>query len=139
MTYSYTYSGAGRVTGKLMGWQMYNPNNPASPYPQYVSAQYTWDNQGKMASLTYGPEYTYQYDNVGRLNGMSIMLESGGIEYSEPMATATYGGNGASPNQMSGLSYNNSGVFFINEQISYNPLGQVVSEVATSIFGPTLL
>ncbi|MGD0776021.1 MAG: hypothetical protein ABSC05_24660, partial [Candidatus Solibacter sp.] len=34
-------------------------------------AAYTWDQEGRMTSINYGPQYTLTYDANGRLGGMS--------------------------------------------------------------------
>jgi len=73
VSYSYVYNGAGRVTSQTMNWGMYDPDNPGTPMPLSLTANYQWDNEGKMTSL-FNPvsgQYLYQYDNMGRLNGMS--------------------------------------------------------------------
>ena len=65
--YEYSYNQAGRVTGNRMlanggGMQVFD-----------LQAQYGWDNQGRMNSMTYpwGPVMSYTFDAMGRPTGMS--------------------------------------------------------------------
>jgi RHS repeat-associated protein len=105
---------------------MYNPNNPGTPYSSSMVANYQWDNEGKMASMTYpgspGPTYTYQYDNVARLNGMAVTYSGGNGPYS--VATAGYGPAGQLLNLYYGEPvYEN----YIYETLTYNSLLQVTN------------
>jgi YD repeat-containing protein len=70
--YYYTYNAAGRVTSQ----RLYA--SPAGWYwpPLDVTTNYTWDNEGKLTQMNYpgvvNPyPYQYQYDQLGRLNGMT--------------------------------------------------------------------
>jgi hypothetical protein len=70
-----------------------------------------WDIMGRMTSLTYplsGPAYSYQYDSMARLNGMT----SG----TQQVASAAYNTAG----QISSIGY-----FGFNETRQYNSLNQV--------------
>ena len=122
MAYLYSYNTAGRVTAQRM--RLTNGNTVD------LTASYTWDNQGRMTSMGYpgsanryaGQDvYTYQYDAMGRLCGMTTpMCDSGqdppGCVYTQTVATATYNSIG----QMSALSYDN-----FTENRSYNSLLQL--------------
>ena len=55
-------------------------------------AAYTWDNEGRMTGINYGPWYAFTYDANGRLGGMSG---------SDLTMTASYGVAG----EMLGLTY----------------------------------
>ena len=124
-----------------MSWSIYNPNNPASPYTENMIANYQWDNEGKMTSTTammppglYGPTYTYQYDNMGRLNGMAVPgVDSDGDPTSTPVAAAGYGPAG----QMLNLSYWDS-IYGprVNETFNYNALLQVTQMTAQNPYYP---
>jgi len=90
-----------------------------------LSASYAWDTEGKLTSMTY-PTYggasalvfDYQYDSIGRMNGMT---ENPGWGGQQSMASATLGPAG----QLTALSYFlYSNYMGINEAISYNNLLQ---------------
>ena len=75
-TYAYSYSQPGRMTAQRLRMQ---PANPGTNGTVDLDATYGWDTEGKMTSLTYPtsgiglgtpPQYTYQYDVMGRLTGM---------------------------------------------------------------------
>jgi len=114
-TYQYSYNPAGRVTGQRLqyapaGWQS------AGGTPLNLDAYYTWDNEGKMTAMEYPgkfsngdnqPAYTYSYDPMGHLNGMT-----------ENFCTAAAGDTWPSC-----LSYNSNQV----ASASYSPAGQMTS------------
>jgi YD repeat-containing protein len=88
-------------------------------------AAYSWDNEGRMTSINYGPQYTLTYDANGRLGGMS------GLDLS---LTASYGPAG----EMLGLSYQGYyGVDHYTETRTYNPMLQITRmTVAGTSFSP---
>src|ERR1017187_2670866 len=55
-------AGTGRVTAQHADYE----NNIHG-----FDAAYTWDNEGRMTGINYGPQYTMTYDANGRLGGMS--------------------------------------------------------------------
>ncbi len=92
--YEYSYNQAGRVTGNRMlgnggGMQVFD-----------LQAQYGWDNQGRMNSMTYpsGPVMSYTFDAMGRPSGMSetaCVLPGGQTCTTQSWgASATYGSAG---------------------------------------------
>ncbi len=102
MAYLYSYNQAGRVTTQQF----------VLPFPYTLQASYTWDNQGRMASLTY-PEHgpttqSYQYNAMGNLSGIT---QSNCARYNDDgscdalqnptVATATYNFAG----QVTNLTY----------------------------------
>jgi hypothetical protein len=121
-TYGYGYNVAGRITSQTM--------SIPSPLAINLSASYGYDTltdtEGKLLSMTY-PTYggsnalvfDYQYDSIGRLNGMTE--DPGYGQGQQSMASATLGPAG----QLTALSYflyaNGVG---INETIGYNNLLQ---------------
>jgi YD repeat-containing protein len=162
--YLYSYNAAGRVTSQQMGVQI--------PIPQYqnptfitwltFTANYQWDNEGRMTSLEYPtvsllrnwPWQTsfslqtaaYQYDINGRMAGMT--WDSGNGDGPQPYASATYGPAG----QMLTLSYGvgtetrtyNSLLQLTNQSVpgylnmTYNyPAGQNNGRIAGSVDGIT--
>jgi len=131
-SYSYSYNQAGRVISQ--GMNLGTPGN----YCQTLTATYQWDNEGRMAQVGYpvcqhgyppppaGPLYAMQYDNMGRLNGMTQDLGDGNGP--QPEASAGYGPAG----QMLNLSY-----FGVTETRTYNSLLQLTQMTATN--GSTLM
>ncbi len=58
-THTYGYTASGLVTSKTQAGGGYDD----------LTADYTWDNEGKMVSVeypSYGPTFTYTYDSMGR-------------------------------------------------------------------------
>jgi RHS repeat-associated protein len=116
-TYGYGYNVAGRTTSQTM--------SIPSPLSVNLSASYAWDTEGKLTSMpypTYGGAsalvFDYQYDSIGRMNGMT---ENPGWGGQQSMASATLGPAG----QLTALSYFlYSNYMGINEAISYNNLLQ---------------
>jgi RHS repeat-associated protein len=98
----YSYNQAGRVTAQHMDYD-YGRNT--------FDAAYSWDSEGRMTNLNYGPSYQLQYDVNGRLSGMSSEV------------TATYGVAG----EMTGLSY-----FGFSETRTYNSMLQMTQQTVTN-------
>jgi RHS repeat-associated protein len=106
-----------------------------------VAATYTWDNQGRMTSLSYpgpaeqsnssepGPVNTYTYDAMGNL--ASLSQQCSGCQdfplllYSPVSANATYNQAG----QVTGLTYGGNYPVF-QETRSYNSLLQLTTATA---------
>ena len=65
MSYMYSYNQAGRVTAQHMDYDAGSGNAVS------FDAGYTWDTEGRMTGINYGPQYTMTYDANGRLGGMS--------------------------------------------------------------------
>jgi RHS repeat-associated protein len=104
-----------------MYWSMYNPNNPGSPYPETMTETYGWDNEGKMTSM--GAFDAYQYDSMGRLNGMTVNYNDGYGPWT--VASAAYGPAG----QLLSLTNTTPGSpsSSVSESFSYNALLQMTS------------
>ena len=81
--YEYSYNQAGRVTGNRM------LTTPSGETLFDLKAQYAWDNQGRMTSMTYpsGTAMTYAFDPMGRPSTMTQ-------NQSFTAAAATYGSAG---------------------------------------------
>ena len=123
MYYMYSYNQAGRVTNQRMTYS-FQPGGSLATVVNW-DATYTWDNQGRMTSLGYpanGPQYAYQYDNMGRLSGMT--------ENGNAMATATYTAIG----QVSQLTYDN-----LTESRAYDPVMQLLTRMAAIRQGGLLM
>ena len=132
-TYSYVYNQAGRVMTQNLTTSM---SNPGYAVPLYLTASYQWDNEGRMTQVAYPavcwaapcyptppiPVYAMQYDNVGRLNGMTEDLQDGNGP--QGVATAGYGPAG----QLLNLSY-----FGVSETRTYNSLLQLTRMTATGL------
>ena len=88
-------------------------------------AAYTWDDQGRMTGINYGPQYTLTYDANGRLGGMSG---------SDLSMTASYGVAG----EMLGVNYHgNAQLDSYNETRTYNAMLQMTQvTVAGTTFTP---
>jgi YD repeat-containing protein len=85
--YQYNYTTGGRVAGnRMLAGVTGSPNAPVD-----LQAQYTWDNQGRMTSLTYpsGPTLTYGFDAMGRANAVTGTLGARSFN-----GSATYGSSG---------------------------------------------
>ena len=130
-SYSYGYNQAGRVVSQGMSIEI-------SPWMGLgMTATYQWDTEGRMTSTTYpvvawpgwgtptAPAYAYQYDNVGRLNGMTEDLQDG----NGPQGVATAGYRPAG--QLLNLSY-----FGVSETRTYNSLLQLTRMTATGLKRP---
>ncbi len=101
-----------------------------------MTATYQWDNEGRMTSVAYpsyawsgwtppaAPTYGFQYDNVGRLNGM--VLDPNGTP--STVATATYGAAG----EMQSLAY-----LGVTQNMTYNSLLQLTHLTAGSLMDMT--
>ncbi len=85
--YEYSYNQAGRVTGN----RMLVKEAPGSPGLD-LQAQYAWDTQGRMTSMTYpsGAAMTYGFDAMGRPITMTQMVGSQSLQ----AGSATYGSAG---------------------------------------------
>src|ERR1039458_6224926 len=138
-TYSYVYNQAGRVMTQNLTTSM---SNPGYAVPLYLTASYQWDNEGRMTQVAYPavcwaapcypgtppiPVYAMQYDNVGRLNGMTEDLQDG--NGTQGVATAGYGPAG----QLLNLSY-----FGVNETRTDNRLLELTRMTATGLTGARL-
>ena len=121
-SYSYSYNQAGRVISQ--GMSLGAPGN----YCWTLTATYQWDNEGRMTQIGYpmcwhnGPPpsgrlLAMQYDNMGRLNGMTQDIGDG----PQPVASAGYGPAG----EVLNLSY-----FGVNETRTYNSLLQLTRMTA---------
>ena len=109
MAYMYSYNPAGRITTQRLRYNFQAPSGTVTSTD--FDAAYTWDNRGRMTSLATpgsGPVYAYQFDNMGRLNGMT--------ENGTSMATAAYTAAG----QIFQLKYDN-----LTETRTYNSLLQL--------------
>ncbi len=126
--YMYSYNQAGRVTKQRL-----RLDHDGQVVLMDLDASYTWDNEGRMTSLTYPrsgmgygppPQYTYQYDAMGRLSGMQEMPClypdgdhcDGYSTWGGTVATAAYGVAG----QITGLTYDG-----YTETRTYNSLLQL--------------
>jgi YD repeat-containing protein len=106
-SYQYSYNQAGRVTAQHMDYDRGTGN------AVNFDAAYTWDQEGRMTSINYGPQYTLTYDANGRLGGMSG---------NDLTMTASYGVAG----QLAGLNYQGSyGQDVDGETRTYNNLLQM--------------
>jgi RHS repeat-associated protein len=111
MWYEYNYSVPGRVTNQRL--QVWGHDYDAS---------YSWDTEGRLLTQTWpsavspstGPQYTFQYDSMGRVGSM---LDSN----NNTQATASYG----VANELLGLNY-----FGIAEQRTYNNMFQLIHQYA---------
>src|SRR6516164_576024 len=113
-TYQYSYNQAGRVTAQRMTYGDMDP----------FDANYTWDTEGRMTGINYGPSYTLQYDGNGRLSGMQDTTNGNTV------ATASYdSGSGL----MTGLSY-----FGFAETRTFNSLLQMTRQTVTNV-GTTVM
>jgi len=113
-TYQYSYNQAGRVTAQRMTYGDMDP----------FDANYTWDTEGRMTGINYGPSYTLQYDGNGRLSGMQDTTNGNTV------ATASYdSGSGL----MTGLSY-----FGFAETRTFNSLMQMTRQTVTNV-GTTVM
>jgi RHS repeat-associated protein len=121
--YQYSYNTAGRVTKQKMTWSMANPGTGPA-VPMAMTAGYEWDNEGRMMSLTYpgmgvdGPKYTYGFDSMGRVNGMTDANTSAQV------GSVTYGTAG----EITALSY-----FGVGESRTYNSLLQMTRQTVTGM------
>ena len=106
---------------------MYNPNG--SPTPKSMSVTYGWDNEGKMTSM--GAWNTYQYDNMGRLNGITADYNDGWGPWT--LASATYGPAGQLLTLRNTLP--GPGSATVSESFGYNALLQVTSMTAQVPYG----
>jgi YD repeat-containing protein len=125
-SYAYSYNQAGRVItqGMSSGWAN-------------LTATYQWDTEGRMTQIGYpglgfwysppGPLYALQYDNMGRLNGMTEDLQNGSGP--QPAASAGYGPAG----EMVNLSY-----FGVNETRTYNSLLQL-TRMTANLWGANVM
>jgi RHS repeat-associated protein len=118
-SYMYSYNAAGRVTAQHMDYDVVSDN------PLSFDAAYTWDNEGRMTGINYGPQYTLQYDANGRLGGMQEVVNG----YGTPVASASYGVAG----EMTGLSYGayNPWTWSYSETRQYNSLLQMTRMTGT--------
>jgi RHS repeat-associated protein len=74
-SYQYSYNQAGRVIKQKLRLPDQQKGQPVE-----FEAQYGWDNEGRMTSLSYpardaltaGPQYNYQFDAMGRVSGMTL-------------------------------------------------------------------
>ena len=92
MAYMYSYNQAGRVTAQHLDYDAGSGNAVC------FDAGYTWDTEGRMTGINYGPQYTMTYDANGRLGGMSG---------SDLTLAASYGVGG----EMLGLNYTGSRIW----------------------------
>ena len=97
-TYEYGYNTAGRTTMQRM--EVIGLAGGGNTQKMDFDATYAWDNEGRVTAETYpgigstqGLSLAYQYDVMGRLNGMT---QGGTAE-----ASATYG----PANEMTSVSY----------------------------------
>lgn len=114
-----------------MAWELGNPNNPGGPAQLSLTANYQWDNEGKMASLQdpLQHQFYYQYDNVGRLIGMTRY--SGTDGNGNPVYTQDVAAVRGPAGQLTSLSYgDNLYNGQVVENISYNNLLQVTGMTA---------
>ena len=83
--YEYCYNTAGRAIQQRLqiNTGLYPPGG-SQPVSVNIEADYTWDSEGRLTGRS-GPDaaYAYQFDSMGRTNGMS--------ENGNSVATATYG------------------------------------------------
>jgi YD repeat-containing protein len=128
-TYVYSYTQAGLVTAKRLHAQ-FTFEDHGSYAPPDLEAGYTYDNEGRMLTLTYplsGPTFTYGHDTMGRLNTLAQTAGTSGISHGIPgqspvVTAATYG----VANELLGFSGT------VWESRLYNSLFQVTSITSSS-------
>jgi RHS repeat-associated protein len=109
-TEMYGYTQAGQPNAKML-----QALQSTSTTPINLTASYTYDNEGKMASVTYpnsGGTFTYSFDSMYRLVGLT------GPGSSTLVSNVTYNAD----NQILGITSSNFG----NETRTYNSLNQLV-------------
>jgi RHS repeat-associated protein len=137
--YAYAYNQAGRVTGQCMTMSQVVPKGYYQSWDYAsVMVNYTWDNQGRMTSLSYpgqfeqtndtepGPVNSYTYDAMGNLASLSQQCSdcTGPGTYSPISANATYNQAG----QLTGLIYGYYQEY--QETRGYNSLLQLTTATA---------
>jgi RHS repeat-associated protein len=122
--YQYSYNQAGRVTSQKMSWLLSDGRQGSHGPVEYdLVAGYEWDNEGRMTAMTYpavnatGTRYTYQFDVMGRTNGMTDAGTNMGV------ASATFGVAG----EIQSLGY-----FGFGESRQYNSMYQMTRMTATN-------
>jgi RHS repeat-associated protein len=135
--YGYVYNQAGRVTGQCLTTSTPRVGYLNGGYAA-LNVGYTWDNQGRMTSLSYpgqynqwnstepGPVNSYTYDAVGNLTSLSQQCSDCSYPYSPTSANATYNQAG----QLTSLNYGG-----YQETRGYNSLLQLTT--ATALYGYT--
>jgi hypothetical protein len=121
MWYEYNYTASGRVQ-----------NQRFSVGGHFYDASYTWDQEGRMASLQWpsevspstGPLYQYQFDAMGRV---STMVDSSS---GSPVATASYG----VANELLGMTY-----FGISGARTYNNRLQMTEQSVSALMVGSLM
>jgi YD repeat-containing protein len=139
--YAYAYNQAGRVAGQCMTISQVVPGGYYQSWDYAsVAATYTWDNQGRMTSLSYpgqfeqtnntapGPVNSYTYDAMGNLAGLSQQCSGcqafPEFPYTPVSASAAYNQAG----QLTGLTYGYYQEY--QETRSYNSLLQLTTATA---------
>jgi RHS repeat-associated protein len=121
--YQYNYTTGGRVAGNRM---LAGVTGASGPWPIDLQAQYTWDTQGRMTSLTYpsGPTLTYGFDAMGRANAVTGSLGSRSFN-----GRATYGSAGQLTSVFAGEAWTDSqGTYYnagSNNGFTYNNMLQL--------------
>jgi len=132
-TYQYSYTPAGRVAGQRLQYAAYDSAD-GGPAPLNLDAYYTWDNEGKMTAMEYPgkfsngdnqPAYTYSYDPMGHLNGMTENFCTSSVGDTWPSCLSYNSGQAATANygpagEMTNLSYDS-----YHETRTYNSLLQM--------------
>lgn len=124
---SYSQNAWGRLAAQRMDYNSYSGLHS-------FEAAYTWDSEGRMTGINYGPQYTFQYDANGRLSGM-VQPPTDQYPYEWTLATASYGAAG----QMTGFGYQEYGGFRYNESRSYNAMLQMTGIGAAQTNGVGLM
>jgi RHS repeat-associated protein len=115
-SYMYSYNQAGRVTAQRMNIDAGEQN------PSGFDAAYTWDNEGRMTGINYGPQYAFTYDVNGRLSSMQDVVAG-----NTTVASASYGVAG----ELTALSYGTYNPWSYSETRQYNAMLQLTRMTGT--------
>ncbi len=136
--YEYSYNQAGRVTGN----RMLVKEAPGSPGLD-LQAQYAWDTQGRMTSMTYpsGAAMTYGFDAMGRPITMtqivgSQTLQAGGATYGSAGQVLSFGG-AASTGTIAWNGTLTPSFASVGETLTYNSMLQLIHLTGTIASAPS--
>jgi RHS repeat-associated protein len=129
--YMYGYNPAGRVTGQKMRVAVNDPvpgNQSCAPYtPPDQTANYGWDTEGRMTSLTYpGGTFTVtsSYSAMGQLTGMTDPAGDFSV-------SATYGTAGEMDSLSGQLCFGGNACNNLTQSFTYNNLWQLTGDGTT--------